>query len=424
MKSMRGVLNSLVILFILGGLALVAYYVNQRQKASYRGEEYTFSQAPLDLADEIGEIFKSTPPTHDDEVPPGQTPMRTDPTPEKPTVDTAALTWQEGRKHYLAGDFPRALAAFKRSRRGAAPNGQVDIIETRARLFALLLGRERSGAALEGPPQALITLPAGEPFFAEVVKETEDDITFRREGGVGARVRKNELRDLRVADGPGKKRSLGESEYQRRHTELKTPADFLALARFCYDFGLEEHLTYLLERGLDTPGDGIEAALFARYKEARETTGAVEQAELAVELLKQFFRGGQYTRTAVLDSLPAAAGGRPGIGVNDPNAAGNGSEPPSGIGGSALVAPRSTDPEVNALLVKADGLRAEADRHYRQAMPGSPDRATHRDKALKLYEEAIGVYEAVQERWDVGLDSIFKDLLQKRYALLKDKPIR
>jgi hypothetical protein len=175
MKSMRGVLNSLVILFILGGLALVAYYVNQRQKASYRGEEYTFSQAPLDLADEIGEIFKSTPPTHDDEVPPGQTPMRTDPTPEKPTVDTAALTWQEGRKHYLAGDFPRALAAFKRSRRGAAPNGQVDIIETRARLFALLLGRERSGAALEGPPQALITLPAGEPFFAEVVKETEED---------------------------------------------------------------------------------------------------------------------------------------------------------------------------------------------------------------------------------------------------------
>jgi len=419
---MRGLFNSVVILFILATLALTAYFVAERQKASYRGDSYSFSQAPVDLADEISDFFASDEP-EDPDVP-GLPAIGTGageqkspaPLPIERTVDH----WQQGRKFYLEGDYEQALACFKKAR--SRPAGQNDPIETKARLFRALLGDVQTGAALKGPPQALITLPGGDPFYAEVVSENDDEITFKRPDGVGAKLEKSALRDLAVARTPVEKRELAEREYQRRHSSLDQAADYLDLGRFCQANDLCDHLTYLLERGIDAPGDGYEAALFAEYKRLRATNGASARARETVEVMKLFYRAGEYTRTVVLDALPGGTG-RPGIGNTAPDLTA-GKPPASGIGASNYSMPRSTDPKVNALIAKADRVREQADEHYVKAMPGKPNRGKHRDKAIKLYEEAIGMYEAVEERWGVNLDSVFKDMLTKRYGLLKDKPIR
>lgn len=425
---MRGLFNSVVILFILATLALVAFFVNERQKASYRGDTYSFFQAPVDLADEVSNFFSSsepprTRPTGDPAIgtgtagieTPGESPS-TVKTVERGTVDH----WQQGRKYYLAGDYGLALDCFKKAR--TRPAGQSDPIEGKARLFRALLGDEPVGADLNGPAQALITLPGGAPFYAEVVSENDDEITFKRPDGVGARLDKSALRDLAVARTPAEKRKLAEREYQRRHRSLAEAKDYLELGRFCYANDLCDHLTYLLERGLDAPGNAYEAALFEEYKRLRATTGAAARADETAAVMKEFYRSGEFTKAVVLDSLPGGAG-RPGIGVAPPDTP-DGTPPASGIGASNYSMPRSTNPKVNALIAKADAVRREADGHYLKAAPGNPDRGTHRDKAIELYEEAIGMYEAIEESWGVNLDSIFKDMLTKRYGLLKDKPIR
>ncbi len=419
---MRGLFNSVVILFILATLALTAYYVTERQKASYRGDSYNFSQAPVDLADEIRDFFSTDVP--EEHAMPGMPASETDPADPTPPaaskVERTVDDWQQGRKLYLEGDYEQALASFRKAR--TRPVGQRDPIESKARLFRALLGDTEVGAALEGPPQALITLPGGDPFYAEVVSENDDEITFKRPDGVGARLEKSALRDLVVARTSHEKRALAEREYQRRHQALKQAKDYLDLGRFCQANDLRDHLTYLLERGIDAPGDGYEAALFAEYKRLRATTGASARADETVELMKLFYRSGEYTRTAVLDALPGGVG-RPGIDDTVPDTTA-GKPPPSGIGASNYSMPRSTDPKVNALIAKADAIRRKADAHYVQAMPGKPERARHRNQAIKLYEEAIAIYEDVEERWGVNLDSVFKDMLTKRYGLLKDKPIR
>ena len=105
--------------------------------------------------------------------------------------------------------------------------------------------------------------------------------------------------------------------------------------------------------------------------------------------MKQFYRSGEHTRAAVLDTLPSNSG-RPAVAALGPRGSG-GKAPASGIGGSSYTSPRSTDPKINALLSKADALRKEADEHYLKAAPGKPDRGTHRDKAIKLYEDAIAL---------------------------------
>ncbi len=416
---MRGLLNSVVILFILATLAIVAYFVHQRQAASYRGDSYSFAQAPVDLVDEFTDFFSSNESPQPTPVPEKAQPERSKPV-QPVQTDRSAEYWQEGRKLYLAGDYVHALEFFLKSR--TRSSGRPDPMESNARLFQALLGDDPTGLALKGPPQALIVLPGGEPFYAEVVSEDDDEITFKRPDGIGARVRKNTLRDLTVARTPAEKRKLAELEYQRRHTALEKARDYLELGRFCHGHDLCDHLTYVMERGIEAPGDAYEAALFAEYQSSRATTGKANRADQMVVLMKQFYRGGNYTRTAVLDTLPTNSG-RPGIAAVAPGGAG-GKGPSSGIGGSTLQTPRSTDPEINALLLKADAMRKEADEHYVKAMPGQPDRASHRDKALKLYKDAIGIYEQVQERWGVGLDSIFKDMLTKRYGLLKDMPVR
>ncbi len=263
---MRGLLNSVVILFILSSLAIVAYFVHQRQAASYRGDSYAFSQAPVDLLDEISDFFSSNEPPS-----PALVPVETQP--EKPTppaavqTDRSAEHWQEGRKLYLAGDYAHALEFFLKSR--TRSSGRPDPLESNARLFQALLGDDPTGLALKGPPQALIVLPGGEPFYAEVLSEDDDEITFKRPDGIGARVRKNTLRDLTVARTPEEKRKLAEMEYQRRHTALQKAGDFLALGRFCHAHDLCDHLTYVMERGIEAPGDGYEAALFAEFQRSQ-----------------------------------------------------------------------------------------------------------------------------------------------------------
>ena len=55
-----------------------------------------------------------------------------------------------------------------------------------------------------------------------------------------------------------------------------------------------------------------------------------------------------------------------------------------------------------------------------KALPGKPNAADHRKKALAAYTEALGLYEKAEENWGVSLDSTFKDIQERRYQLLKD----
>jgi hypothetical protein len=48
----------------------------------------------------------------------------------------------------------------------------------------------------------------------------------------------------------------------------------------------------------------------------------------------------------------------------------------------------------------------------------------HRQKALDAYAKAIELYEKVEEQWGVNLERVFKEMLERRYQLLKDTTIK
>ena len=98
--------------------------------------------------------------------------------------------------------------------------------------------------------------------------------------------------------------------------------------------------------------------------------------------------------------------------------------PAGGVGESVPREPRVRDPEVEALLAKANRLKREGDRHYEQSRPGAEDAATHRKKALEAYNEAFALYEKLQERWGVSLESTIRALTERRYQLMKMTTLR
>jgi hypothetical protein len=417
---MRAFRNSLA---ALGAIFLVAtggYYLHRRAAESEKGGSYSIVDAPRDLVREFVGLFAGGP-----KLPrPAPYPAGSIVEPP-PSGIPAADSFARGRQAYLDADYATAVPLLETAL--AKPAGGVDSatgtsILTRARLFRLLLEDTRAGAALAGPPQARIALPGGDPFLAELVEETPADVTFRKEGGISAKVKKGDLRESSIARTPEQKKALAESEYQRRHESLRGAAAWLDLARFCRTYDLSGHVNYLLEKALEEPGDGVERALYDIYSKAFAASDR-PKAAACYDLLGHFFRGGELTRAAIRaerggDAPPsgAVAGGGDGISA--------GPEPASGIGSVGARIPRSSNPELNAVLEKAAKLKAEADEHYLKAQPGAPDRATHRQKALDAYAKSIELFEKAEEEWGVSLERIFKELYERRYQLLKDTPAR
>jgi len=311
----------------------------------------------------------------------------------------------------------------RRSAVPGAPNGANRLNPAPwARLFELLLEDSEPGSVLgDGHAYARFTMPGGQTFFARVVRQTPETLEFKQEAGLGATVEKGELRDLVIAETEEEKRALFEREYRRRHETAHSSGALLELARFSRTHGLPDHLTYLMEKGLSASGDGMEKGLVDRFR-AAERAGHHARMELIRNLARKFFTGGELAER--ICTGPSIDAGSPAAGPDGGADLGPDAEPgPEGRGGIVEVArrtPRKSDPEVNRLLEKADELRRTGDVHYRKALPGKPNAAAHRKKALDAYTEALGLYEQAEERWGVSLDSTFKDIQERRYQLLKD----
>ena len=420
---MRAIRNTAIILTGIILVTLGGYYLHRRDVAASKGGEYPITSAPGDLLSEIASIFGKDETSQPEGFGPVTVGTTAKPTGSGPKIhrppDFAA--WEQAREAYLAGHYENALSLALRSRSGA-PADQVTRLEMRSRLFMELLAGAEPDATPDGPPIALLVLKNGESMFVNVLDETEEAISFRNAKGLGATLPKAGLADFTVASTPAKKAALYEGEYQRRHSDLRGGAAALELARYCRRHGLDDHLTYLLERAMDTGDKGVETALFERYQEVQKASGS-SQARGILDLMKHFFRSSELTRKAVLDALPSVPP-RPGFDTTLPDENPAGSPPPSGIGGRVERTPRVSNPEINALLARADGLRLEGNDYFEKTYPGHPDRVKNREKALACFDKAIEIYEQVEEGWKVNLDNVFKDLMTKRYQLLKDKPVR
>ncbi len=418
MVTMRSVRNSVLALLVVYLLVSAGYWFQRRGTERAAGRSYSIVRAPFDLVGDLVAFFSSR-----EERPPAS-PAGALPAIVVPGDSGSPDLWGQGRRLYLSGDFAAAVPLLRQALSRPGPDGPSSATSgtllAQAQLFDILLAGTPAGSALAGPPQALIALAGGDPFLATVVEETADEVTFRKEGGIGARVKKSDLREQQIARTPEQKRALAEAEYQRRAPALRGAEAFLSLALFCRAYDLTGHLTYLLEKALEEPGEAVEKSLYAAYEQAREA-GDTARADAVLDLLRHFFRTGTHTRNAAL----AHKGGTPPPPPDDgePPAAG-GTAPSSGIGGVSVRSPRGSNPELDRMLTEADRLRAEANEHYMQAQPGAPERAMHRQKALDAYAKAIELYEKVEEQWGVNLERVFKEMLERRYQLLKDTTIK
>lgn len=436
---MRTLLKMIVTLAVLLGIALGVYYFYRRGQAREQGESYSLARAPGDLVREVRSLFDSgdsgdsgseEPEASAAEHPPSGEPESGEEEspgaePESAGSDGGAAVaerFPEARDLYRAGHYEEAIPLLYEALAVPGSTGERPReLLARARLFLLLLEGAPSGEALSGPAVARIRTARGDPMIVTVKDETPTEIEFEGEGGVGARVPKADLKEVTVARTPAARKTLFEEEYRRRHDDAKTAAGMIDLARFCRRTGLTDHLTYLLERALEQPGDEIQARV-AREHAAAERAGASDRVALTADLLQHFWSRGEYTMRALAN---ASTPRRPGVRVepgDDTSSSGNG--PPSGIGGTARLTPRTANAEVDALLEKADKLRSEADAHYMQAQPGSPDRAEHREKAIDGYRKAMAIYEQVEEKWDVGLESTFRELQLRLYQMMKDETLK
>ncbi|MCU0724542.1 MAG: hypothetical protein MUE73_01940 [Planctomycetes bacterium] len=418
---MRAFRNSLAALGAIFLIATGGYYLHRRAAESEKGTAYSLVDAPRDLVREFVGLFAGAPKPPPSDPPPAVAGSIIEP---PPTSVPAADQYARGRRAYLEADFAGAVPLLEKAL--ARPAAGVDSaggssLLARARLFRFLLEDLRLGAALDGPPMARIQLAGGDPFLADLVEETPVEVTFRKEGGISARVKRGELGDSMIARTPEQKQALAETEYQRRHAGLRGAAAWLDLARFCRAHGLSSHVTYLLEKALEEPGDGVERALYEVYRKAC-VAGDRPKSSASYELLGHFFRSGELTRAA----MKAERGGTapPAGGTGDGDETASGPEPASGIGSVGARIPKSANPELNAVLERAAKLKSEGDAHYLKAQPGAPDRAAHREKALKAYTEAIELFEKAEEQWGVSLERIFKELYERRYQMLKDTPAR
>ena len=421
---MRPFRNSLAGLGAIFLLATAGYYFHRHSSDT----GYAIVDAPRDLVSEFVGLFSGNgrPATR------AKTP---DSIPEPATGGGSSAmsvdNFGRGRRAYLEADYDTAVASLEKAVAKPAPGadkGAGTGLLARAQLFRLVLAGVRPGSGLEGPPQARIALAGGDPFVAALVDESETELTFRKAGGISARVKKAELKESQIARTPEQKQALAESEYQRRHAGLRGAAAYLDLARFCRACALPGHVTYLLEKSLEEPGDAVERAAYDEFL-AASTSGRRDDAAAALDLLRHFFRAGDHTRAAVRaeksGTAPPAGGGTPADeGDEGGDETAGGSSPASGIGSVGEKAPRGANPELNAVLDRADKAKAEGDAHYLKAQPGAPDRAEHREKALKAYTEAIELYEKAEEQWGVSLERVFKQLYERRYQMLKDTPAR
>jgi hypothetical protein len=414
---MKGVGKALMTLAILLGVAIGGYYAYRHQLAKEQGQSYSLAYAPGDLFREVVGIFSSRSSGSGGGTGSRTRPADEDPEPEAPGQDLYA----RGHDHYLAAEYTDAIPLFDKALGSpdAPPRVELEAVIARARLFEILLSDVEPGSDLEGPAVALLTPEEGPSLLVTLTGETDSEISFRASKGISSTVRKADLVALRIARTATAKRAIFEEEYRRKHAALESAGDWLDLARYASSHGLPEHVTYLMEKALDRPGDTVEAALYASWEVALATDRSV-RAEAAGDLLQHFFRNGEYTRRVIAARArpapqPVAVAPR-----KDPDSP---KDPPNGIG-SVGSRKRHSNPEVDALLEKADDLKTKGDDHYLKAFPGMPDVAVHRATALKAYEEARVLYEEVEEKWGVNLERTFRHLNERIYQLRKDTPVR
>jgi hypothetical protein len=416
---MKTLLKTVVTFSVLLAIVLGAYYGYRRSAAKKAGEEYPFSRAPGDLVREIAGIFdrEKEPESPAPEGPDAPAPAVEPPPSSAPKPDPHRF--EEARELYEAGEYRQAipLLTAEIAEPGASAERPREML-ARSNLFLLLLEGAARDSDLDGDPVALLTTASGETMFVTVSDETPTDIAFRKEGGISARLPKKSLKALEVARSPDKKTYLYEQRYRSRVESARTQAELLELARECWRTGLAHHVTFLLERALEAPGDDLERIVAGSHADA-ERASATDRAAFVRGLLVHFFPNGEYSRR----TLAGTSG--PGVVVEGPEPLRpGGNQPASGIGGSSVRTPRGTDPALNDLLEKADRYRETANEHYRQAQPGSPDIAEHRDKAIDAYRKALELYEQVSEKWDVNLERTFREIQTRLYQMLKDKPVR
>ncbi|MHC4472776.1 MAG: hypothetical protein ACYTDY_11180 [Planctomycetota bacterium] len=419
----RGIGKAIVTVLILFVMAVGGYYAYRRQLT----EDYPVASAPLDLLGEILGAFSSG------DKPELPEPRRTVKHPGATTSPERADPVELGRRHYLDGEYAQAVPLLGEASRdpGDHPRVEIETLLSRARLFKILLADVEPESGLRGPPVALLTPLEGKSMLVTLNSETDDEVSFETSPGVGARLKKSELAALRIARGREARIALFEEEYRRRHETIETAAEHLELAEYAVSHGLWGHVTYLMEKALQAPGDGMEAALFAAYEDLL-AGGEMLRAQIAKTMFRQFFKDGEYTAKVFFEPEPPVepvaggpSGSRPGVdGVKPPSGNRPGGNGRGGIGGVGQRDTRGLDPKVHSLLEKADRLRGIGEDHYLKAFPGMPDRVKHREKALDAFLKARDIYTELEEKWGVGLERTFKALNEKIYHLRKDSGAR
>ena len=109
--------------------------------------------------------------------------------------------WEQAREEYLGGRYEKALSLALRARSGA-PAAQITNLKMRSQLFLELLAGVEPDADPDGPAVALLVMRNGESMFVTVLDETDEAITFKNEGGLGATLPKSGLTEFTVAATP------------------------------------------------------------------------------------------------------------------------------------------------------------------------------------------------------------------------------
>jgi hypothetical protein len=425
---MRHLLKTLGTLVILVSLVGGGFYAYRAGEARAAGREYSLSEMPGDMAQEIRGLFEPVvKPVEERAADRKDEPDDRD-EPSEPTKkdDTDVVPEDRGappqdplvtaNAHYLAGRYADAEPLLKQvlATSGATGTRPAELM-ARVKLFRILLAGVRPGSDLEGSAVALITMPGGRRMLVQVLDEGPDDLEFLAPRGIKSRMKIAEFKDLTVARSRDERLALLEREYRLRHETTRTSGEFLALARYSCESGLTSHITYCLERSLTAPGTEVQELLAKEYGAAVDA-GDYRRKELAADLFKRFFP------RAAIAADTFEPGDRPGIeigkGPSDPDTDTAGTGGIGGVRERKISRLGKRDPKLAALFKEAEKHRKEGDKYYKKAFGGKGS-SDDRDKALAAYRKAQELYEKAEEQWGVALESTFKDIQTRVYDLIK-----
>lgn len=198
---------------------------------------------------------------------------------------------------------------------------------------------------------------------------------------------------------------------------------WLEAARWAAGAGLRDHLPYAVGQALDAarPGGFVQAHL----EDAQKSAGAKAEFLAAAMASRGLGKGAPLVASVPRPGGPRGTSQLPrDPDVDDPHGPGSRDDEPSGIGGvnSRGIPFGAFSAATREKLRRAVSLQNKGTVAYKQAGPDSPNRATHRETALRLLKEARDVYLEAQREDDDSqdLDERLRETLQMIAQLNKD----